>query len=444
MKQGIIFLFTVLLIKITGAQQTSFKFDFGSSRTAKGFIAVTPETVYSSQTGYGFDLGSDVVAVNRGGDLLTGDYITSVKPFFFSVKLPEGNYDIKILFGDSKGISATTVRAECRRLMLENIRTAKGRITTKKFTVHVKDSLIRDRQGAVVSKVKLKEREIRYLHWDNRLTLEFNDSMPKVCGVEITPNKKATTIFLAGNSTVVDQDREPWAAWGQMFPRFIVPEKAVVANYAESGETLKAFKREERLNKIWSMSKPGDYLFIEFTHNDQKSGGNHLDPFTTYKQTVKEWIVEARLRKMIPVLVTSMHRRSFDSTGYIINTLLEYPEALRQTANEDNVALIDLNAMSKVLYEAWGVQGSLKAFVHYPANSFPGQNEALKDNTHFSPYGAYELASCIVSSIKMQKLPLSKLIIPEIAEYDPAQPRPFEHFYWPQSSLVAAIKPDGN
>lgn len=444
MKQGIILVFTVLLTKLIAAQQTSFKFDFGTSMAAKGFIAVTPETVYSNQTGYGFDLGSDVVAVNRGGDLLSGDFITSTKSFFFSVKLPEGNYDIKIWLGDSKGISATTVRAECRRLMLENIRTTNGKVTTKKITVHIKDSLIRDKQGIVVSKVKLKERELLYLHWDNRLTLEFNDSMPKVCGLEITPNKKATTIFLAGNSTVVDQDREPWAAWGQIFPRFIIPEKAVVANYAESGETLKAFKREERLNKIWSMAKPGDYLFIEFTHNDQKPGGNHLDPFTTYKQTVKEWIVEARLRKMIPVLVTSMHRRNFDSTGHIVNTLAEFPEALRQTANEDNVALIDLNAMSKVLYEAWGVQGSLKAFVHYPANSFPGQKEALMDNTHFSPYGAYELASCIVSSIKMQKLPLSKLIIPDIIEYDPVQPRPFEHFYWPQSPLVSAIKPDGN
>ena len=88
MKQGIILFFTVLLIKLTEAQPTSFKFDFGTSRTATGFIAVTPETIYSSQKGYGFDLGSDVVAVNRGGDLLSGDFITSVKPFFFSVKLP--------------------------------------------------------------------------------------------------------------------------------------------------------------------------------------------------------------------------------------------------------------------------------------------------------------------------------------------------------------------
>jgi lysophospholipase L1-like esterase len=79
----------------------------------------------------------------------------------------------------------------------------------------------------------------------------------------------------------------------------------------KSGETLKAFKNERRLEKVWSMSKPGDYLFIEFAHNDQKPGPNHLDPFTTYQATLKEWIDEARTRKVTPVLVTSMHRRNF-------------------------------------------------------------------------------------------------------------------------------------
>ena len=80
-----------------------------------------------------------------------------------------------------------------------------------------------------------------------------------------------------------------------------------------------------------------------------------------------------------------MHRRSFDSsTGKIINTLSDYPEAMRQTAKEERVALIDLNAMSKTLYEAWGPEKSIKAFVHFPANSFPNQPNELKDNTHFT------------------------------------------------------------
>ena len=440
----ILLFFFLLTTNILAAQTTSFKFDFGSGKAAKGYIKITPETKFSYENGFGFDQGSQVVAIETGENALTGDYITGNKPFYFSVKLPEGNYDVKLWIGDEKGSSATTVRAECRRLMLENIRTAEGKIITQTFTVHVKDSLIRDAGGNIISKVRLKPREVSYLHWDNLLTLEFNDSLPKICGLEITANKSATTIFLAGNSTVVDQDREPWAAWGQMFPRFLVPSKVVVANYAESGETLKAFKGERRLDKIWSMAKPGDYLFIEFTHNDQKPGGNHLDPFTSYKETLKEWIAEARKRNMIPVLVTSMHRRNFDSSGHIINTLSDYPEAMLQTAMEEKVDLVDLNAMSKVLYEAWGDKTSLKAFVHYPANTFPNQTQALQDNTHFSPYGAYELAKCVVSSIQQQGLSLAKLIRKDITLYNPSKPLAVENFYWPQSSLVGSTKPDGN
>jgi lysophospholipase L1-like esterase len=434
----------LLISTASGAQQTSFKFDFGSGKIAPGYTQITPGSKFSYQTGYGFDQGSVVQSVDRGGNALTGDYITSDKPFYFSVKLPDGNYDVKLILGDVKGTSATTVRTECRRLMLENIKTGKGKIVTETFTVHVKDSLIRDGQGSVVNKVRLKDREVRYLHWDNLLTIEFNNSLPKVCAVEIAPNKTATTIFLAGNSTVVDQDREPWAAWGQMFPRFLIPSKVVVANYAESGETLKAFKGERRLDKIWSMAKPGDYLFIEFAHNDQKPGSSHLDPFTTYKETLKEWIAEARKRKVTPVLVTSMNRRSFDSTGHIANTLSDFPEAMRQTAKEENVVLIDLNAMSKTLYEAWGDAGSIKAFVHYPANTFPGQDKELKDNTHFNPYGAYELAACIISSIRKQNLPLAGFIRKEMPAFNPAKPLAAEKFYWPQSAFVTASKPDGN
>jgi lysophospholipase L1-like esterase len=421
-----------------------YKFDFGSGKAAPGYIQITPTTTFTQQRGYGFDRGSVVESVDRGGNSLTGDYITSKKPFYFSVKLPEGNYDVTVWLGDTKGTSATTVRAECRRLMLENIRTGKGKINRQTFTVHIRDSLIRDEYGNVINRLRLKPREISYLHWDNLLTIEFNDSMPAVGAVEIAANKTATTVFLAGNSTVVDQDREPWAAWGQMFPRFLVPSKIAVANYAESGETLKAFKNERRLEKVWSMAKAGDYLFIEFTHNDQKPGSDHLDPFTDYKQTLKEWIAEARKRNIIPVLVTSMHRRSFDSTGHITNTLLDYPEAMRQTAREENTILIDLNAMSKTLYETWGPERSTRAFVHYAANTFPNQPNALKDNTHFNPYGASELAKCVVSSIKKQNLPLAKFIKKDIPLYDPAKPLATEKFYWPQSSFVTSGRPEGN
>jgi len=420
---------------------TSYKFDFGSGKTQRGYVKITPGTTYTSQRGYGFDFGSSVTAKDYpGDDALRDDYITGTQPFYFSVRVHEGNYNVKVILGDKNGESVTTIKAENRRLMVERLHTASGKFATVKFTVHIRDSLI----TGTDNKVRLKPREREYKHWDDKLTLEFSNTSARVCAVEITPAVDAITLFLAGNSTVVDQADEPWAAWGQMIPAFFQPEKIAIANHAESGESLKAFKNERRLEKIWSMVKPGDYLFIEFTHNDQKPGSNHLDAFTTYKSTLKEWIEECRRRKVRPVLVTSMHRRNFDSTGHVVNTLGDYPQAMRETASEEHVPLIDLNAASKTLFEAWGPEKSMKGFVHYPAHSFPGQDSALRDNTHFSSYGAYELARCVVEGIKKVKLPLVKFLKKDLSPFDPAHPDPFEKWNLPASVSTNTIKPDGN
>ena len=425
--------------------KTNFKFDFGTDAAAAGYTAVTPQTIYTDATGFGFVNSTDIKAIARNKkNTVTSDLITSSKPLFFSVKIPEGNYDVKVILGDVNGTSATTVRAECRRLFLQNIITKKGEIKTASFTVHVKDSIIRDANGAATDKVKLKEREINYYHWDNQLTIEFNDTAAKICAVEITLNTKATTIFLSGNSTVVDQDREPWASWGQMIPSFFEAKNICIANYAESGETLSSFRGAKRLQKLLSLMKAGDYLFIEFGHNDMKQKGEGIGPFTSYKKSLQFFISEVKKKGGIPVLVTSMNRRSFDSAGHIINTLLEYPAAVRQTAKEENVALIDLNAMSKIMYEAWGPEKSIKAFVHYPANTFPDQTKKLEDNTHFNTYGAYEIARCIVQAIKDNQLPIARYLKKSITAFNPAQPDAVENWYWPQSILQAAVKPDGN
>ena len=429
----------------TPAPATNFKFDFGSGKLQKGYTAITPTSFYTPELGYGFTKESQLTAVDRGPssrggrDALKSDYCTSDKPFYFTVDVPEGNYDVTVVLGDKTGESATTVRAESRRLMVDQVLTKSGQFETRTFTVNVRTPQINATES-----VRLKARERSYLNWDNQLTLEFNGLSPKVCAVEISRNNRATTVFLAGNSTVVDQDREPWAAWGQMIPRFFRPGQIAIANHAESGEALKSFVSEKRLAKIMSLMKPGDYLFVEFAHNDQKPGSAYVEPFTTYKEQLKLYIAEARKRGGIPVLVTSMHRRNFDSTGHIVNTLGDYPEAVRQTAREENVALIDLNAMSKTLYEAWGPDASLKAFVHYPANTFPGQTQALKDNTHFNTYGAYELARCIVEGIKTGVPDLAKSLMADIPPFNPAQPDPIAGWSWPLSPMMSAIKPDGN
>lgn len=436
-----VFCFPALASVSLCCAQPSYRFDFGAGKVKPGYTQVLPGTRYSAERGYGFEFSSGLSSQSyKGKDALKDGFVTGSGPFYFSVKLPEGNYNVKLLLGDQKGTSVTTVKAECRRLMVEKVETAKGKFATAEFTVHVRDSIIRP-SG---EKVQIKPRERAYLHWDDKLTLEFNNSAPKVCAVEITKADKIPTVFLAGNSTVVDQVEEPWAAWGQMIPAFFQPGKIAVANYAESGETLKAFKAERRLEKMWSMAKPGDYLFIEFAHNDQKPGSNHLDPFTTYKQTVREWIAEARKRGITPVLVSSMNRRTFDSTGHISNSLGDYPEAMRQTAKEEAVALIDLNAMSKTLYEAWGPEQSIKAFVHFAANAYPNQPTGVKDNTHFSAYGAYELAKCIVNGIQQEVPQLAAYLKKDLSTFDPSHPDDFAAWRLPPSSFIDTTKPDGN
>ncbi len=406
--------------------QTSFKFDFGPGKIAAGYTQVLPATLFTAELGYGIEAGASVVGVDReGSDDLRGDFLTSDKPFLFSVKVPEGNYKITVTFGDAKGESVNTVKAETRRLMLEGVRTAQGKFETRTFVVNVRNFQVPppplNAPGG--TQIRLNPREIGSMTWDDKLTLEFNDEHPAIDAVEITKVDDAVTVFIAGDSTVTDQPGEPGNSWGQMLPRFFGPGVAV-ANQAESGETLKSFVTGMRLDKILSQMKQGDYLFMQFGHNDQKKQWpqTYVEAFTTYKSYLKTFIAEAKLRGAIPVLVTSMNRRTFDDKGKITNSLGDYPEAVRQVGKEENVAVIDLNAMSKTLYEALGVEKSPLAF-----------GNGGKDATHHNNYGSYELAKCVIEGIKTSKIGLVKFLVNDVPSFDPAHPDPVETFKMPAS-----------
>ncbi len=441
MKKILFILMLIASIAITSAQEksTSYKFDFGNGKVATGYTAVLSSDTYTTEKGYGFDFGSVVNSVDRAGkDALKSDYITSTKPFYFSVNLPEGNYNITITFGDLKEATATTVKAESRRLMLENIVTKPGEFITKTFTINRKE-----RQINTTQKVSLKDRELTKLDWDDKLTFEFNNTKPTVVAMEIAKATDAITVYLAGNSTVVNQDDEPWAAWGQMIPAFFKPGVSI-ANHAESGLTLGSFLGSRRLEKVLSVIKPGDYLFIEFGHNDQKDKGANDGAWKSYTERLKLFISEAKKKGAIPVVVTSTARRNFDSTGKNANSLGDFPAAARKAAADENVALIDLNAMSSLFYEALGPNDSKKAFVHYPANSYPGQTKPLADNTHFNPYGAYELAKCIVQGIKQNNLGLAKFLVDANTTFNPSKPDDVATWHWYESPKSTVVKPDGN
>ena len=380
---------------------------------------------YSEETGYGYDLVAPPAKDSKS-------------PFFFSVRVPDGNYKVTVRLGSRKQAGITTVRAESRRLFIESVPTKKKEFIERTFIVNKRNTHIDGNEY-----VRIKPREKRKLNWDDKLTLEFNGSAPVCESITIEPaDTTVTTVFLCGNSTVVDQDNEPWASWGQMIPYFF-DTNVCIANYAESGESANTFIAAGRLKKALSQMKKGDYLFMEFGHNDQKQKGPGKGAYYSFMTSLKTFIDEARLRGAHPVLVTPTQRRSFGPDGHIRDTHEDYPEAMRWLAEKENVPLIDLNEMTRTLYEAMGVEPSKRAFVHYPAGSYPGQTQDFADNTHFNPYGAYEIARCIVEGLKTQVPDLARHLKPFPA-FDPARPDNPDNFHWDDSPFTEIEKPDGN
>ncbi|MGX8695518.1 MAG: rhamnogalacturonan acetylesterase, partial [Prevotella sp.] len=138
-------------------------------------------------------------------------------------------------------------------------------------------------------------------------------------------------------------------------------------------------------------------------------------------------------------------RRQFSDDGKSIrNTHGDFPAAMKMVAEKENVPLIDLHAMTTTMYLALGEEGSKHLLVHYPANTFPDQPKALADNTHFNPFGAYEVAKCVVMGMKQINLPLVKLLRPDWQDFDPAHPDDWQTFQWAPAKNAEIVKPDGN
>jgi lysophospholipase L1-like esterase len=316
------------------------------------------------------------------------------KPVTFSVAVPEGNYRVTVKFGDAKEATSTTVKSENRRLMLEDIRTKPGEYVTRSFLVNVHTPRI-----SADRNVRLKSREVGIARWDEKLSLEFSGEHPAVWSVDVELAGKLTTIYLAGDSTVTDQAEAPWAGWGQFLPRFFKPDRVVVSNHAESGETLSSFLGERRMEKVLTTLQPGDYLFIQFGHNDMKQTGKDAGADKNYTRLLKEFIATARKHGATPVLVTPMHRTSFDASGKITESLGEYPDAMHRVAQEDEVPFVDLNAFSKKYYESLGPEATRKLFV---------------DETHSNEAGAREFARFIAAEIKGSDLEIAGEVVDEI------------------------------
>ncbi|MGC4007008.1 MAG: rhamnogalacturonan acetylesterase [Pirellulales bacterium] len=403
----------------------TYRFDAEGTETATEKF-VKPGDAYDAKRGYGFEPGSTPDAVR------------------FSIRIPEDHFidlDLRVtVVLESEQATETTVKAEARRLMLERVPTKAGERVTRSFNVDVHQPKI-DRTE---TSVKLNDREKAGFNWDDKLTLDVLAERPTLKQIVVTSSEHPPiAVYLAGDSTVCDQPNAPFSAWGAMLPRFF-DDGVVVANHAESGRALRSFRNERRLDKILSRLNSGDYVLIQFGHNDQKDKSAGAGAMTTYKADLERYVDAIKEKGATPVIVTSMYRRRFDANGKLQDTLGEYPAAARLVVRERNIPLIDLHDLSGKLIVALGPEPSKKAFVHFPAGAFPGRNEALSDDSHSSDYGAYELAKCVIEAIRTSELPLAKHLRDDVKPFDPTKPDPFESFKLPSGVGGAFAKPEGS
>jgi len=350
-----------LLSTITFAAETPLLFEFDAGGNAAAHPA------YDSDRGFGFEPGA---------------------PWKFSVRVPEGNFRVTLKFSASRKRSSARILAEQRRLMIEGL--AINKDVERTFVVNVRTAdlapLPANATGGI--KVALKPREIGSATWDDRLTIEIA-GVASPSSLRITPTD-LPTLYLAGDSTVTDQGVAPNASWGQMLPAWFAPDIAV-ANHAESGETLKSFVTELRLDKLLSALRAGDWVMIQFGHNDQKTQWpqTYAEAATTYQSWLRTYIAEVRRRGATPILVTSPERRNFDAAGHIVPSLGDYPDAVRTVAREERVALLDLNRASVRFYETLGPEAAPRAFA-----------DEGRDKTHHNEFGAHALAELVIEALR--------------------------------------------
>jgi len=423
----------MFLPSLLNAQTFNFSFD-GRDKSA---TKISTEDVFTDETGYGYDF-ADIITTARSQQ--TENFKLSDGIFYFSVAVPDGNYKVTVTLGNKKYAGNTTVRVESRRLYVFNEPTKKGEFKTFSFIANKRNTqiLLPDGKKDVV---KLKPAELEALRWDDKLTIEINGDKPACSQIKIE-RVDVPTIYLCGNSTVVDQDREPWTSWGQIFGYWL-NDQIGVANYAQSGLTASSFYAQNRLKKICALAKPGDYVFIEFGHNDQKEKNAGAGAFYNFAHMLKIYVDQIRAKGANPVFVTPTQRRAWDGNK-IRETHGQYPDAMRFVAKDLNVPLIELHDMTRTFFETLGVEDSKRSLVHYPTGTFPGQVKAFEDNTHWNPYGAYEISLMIVKGIQDLGLPLTQYIGTNYKGYDPASPNDWRTFHWNNSPFIEMTKPDGN
>ncbi|WP_187775505.1 rhamnogalacturonan acetylesterase [Flavobacterium johnsoniae] len=223
-----------------------------------------------------------------------------------------------------------------------------------------------------------------------------------------------TTLYTIGDSTMAnkkDPDRNPEHGWAQVLQSFFNND-IIVVNKAVNGRSTKSFINEKRWDSIYKKLKKGDYVFIEFGHNDEKieDSTRYTNPHTTYRYNLIRFVKESREKGAIPVLLTSISRRNFNEKGVLVPTHGDYPLETRLTAQEYKVPFIDLEYYTELLEQSYGPEKSKKLHLHFKAGENPYYDKDKADDTHLSLEGAKAIAQIVINRIKAEEDPsLSRL-----------------------------------
>jgi len=223
-----------------------------------------------------------------------------------------------------------------------------------------------------------------------------------------------TTVFLIGDSTMSDKPdpgSNPERGWGQMLPD-VLGGSVVVKNHAVNGRSTKSFLDEGRWEAVLGEIRPGDYVFIQFGHNDQKyeDPARYTNPHTGYRRNLEKFVAEARERGANPVLFSSIVRRSFNAHGVLVDTHGAYPVVARAVAREMGVPFVDLQTMSEELVLGYGPDASTELYVWVRPGEFAMYPEGKQDNTHLSVKGATEVARLAVQGLRDAGVPLGNRV----------------------------------
>ncbi|MET0647354.1 MAG: rhamnogalacturonan acetylesterase [Pyrinomonadaceae bacterium] len=221
------------------------------------------------------------------------------------------------------------------------------------------------------------------------------------------------TVFLAGDSTMAPKldTKRPETGWGEQLQKHFDEQRVRVDNHAANGRSTRTFIGEGRWQTLIDKVKAGDYVLMQFGHNDgAKDKVDRYTPPEDYRKNFERFVAEVRAKKATPVLLTPVMRRRFNKEGKFYDTHGEYPDIVRGVAAEHKVALIDMHRTSEKVLVKYGPEESRKLFLQLKAGENPNYPQGVDDNTHFSPLGADIMAALVVDGFREQKLGLAKLL----------------------------------